>query len=181
MRPLLELKYQIQENNKTRKAAPVWVHRLSVSFYIHLRKCVATLPAATQQENVKVGTLSVKEPNRRDGTANPSKGAWQASDLCATVRVWSRQRRNAHPRSVAGQIKGHGQPVAKRHQLQPKLKRLCPPQFLRTGIFPHAAFVLNMAKVKRDGYLARTKSPEIARTFGTDKLPIPEKLTGNEH
>ena len=47
--------------------------------------------------------------------------------------------------------------------------------------FPHAAFVLNVAKVKKDGYLAKAKSPEIAGTFGAGKLPILEKLTGNKH
>ena len=112
-------KYQVHENNKTRKAVPVRGEWLSVSFYIDLHKCAAALPTTTQQETVKARTLSVKEPNRRDGTANPSKGAWQAPDLRTAVRVRPRQRRNAHPGSVAEQIKGHAQPVTKRHQLQP--------------------------------------------------------------
>lgn len=142
-----------------------------MSFYIDLRKCAAALPTTAQQETVKVRTLSVKEPNRRDGTANPSKGVWQAPDLRTTVRVWSRQRRNSispiccRTDQRARATGGKTSPVAA------ELKRLCPPQFLRTGIFPHAAFVLNVAKVKRDRKLVEAKKSRNCRGFRHRQAP----------
>ena len=150
-------------------------------FFLHLRKCAAALPATAQQKTVKSITLSVKDSNRLDGTAKPVQGSLASF----------RPARHSQSVGPAAQERVFPDPLPDRSKdtrsrdktsrIAAELKRLCPPQFLRTGISPHAAFVLNVAKVKRDGYLARAKSPEIARAFGTGKLPIPEKLTGNEH
>ena len=163
MRPLLK-NIKSKKSIRHEKLYP-WGYWLSVSFYIDLRKCAAALPATAQQETVKAGTLSVKEPNRRDGTANPSKGAWQASDLRATVRVRYRQRRNTYSPICCRTDQRTRAIGDKTSPVAAKLKRLCPPQFLRTGIFPYAAFVLNVAKVKRDRKLAEAKKSRNCRGF----------------
>ena len=152
-----------------------------MSFYIHLCKCAAALPAAVQQKIVKTRTLSVKEQSRRDGTAKPVQGGLASSRpaRCSQSAVPAAQERTSPICCQTDQrTRADG---SKTSPTAAELKRLCPPQFLRAGDFLHAAFVLNVAKVKRDGYLAKAKKLEIARVFETGKHPILEKLTGNEY
>lgn len=92
------------------------------------------------------GSLASFRPVRRSQSAVPAAQE-HASPICC--------RTDQRTRAAGGKTS----PVAT------ELKRLCPPQFLRTGEFPHAAFVLNVAKVKRDRKLAEAKKSRNCKGF----------------
>ena len=136
-----------------------------MSFYIDLRKCAAALPATAQQETVKKKNLISQRTKPSGRYGKPVQGSLASSRPAHHSQSVVRQRRNAHSpicRRTDQRTRAIGD---KTSPVAAKLKRLCPPQFLRTGIFPHAAFVLNVAKVKRDRKLAEAKKSRNCRGF----------------
>ena len=92
------------------------------------------------------GSLASFRPARHSQSVVPAAQE-RASPICCRTDQRTRATRDKMSRVAA------------------ELKRLCPPQFLRTGNSPYAAFVLNVAKVKRDRKLAETKKSRNCRGF----------------
>lgn len=181
MRPSLEIKYQIQEKIvRHEKQCPYGYIGFRVFLYtsVQMRCSLASRGTAENCQNKNLVSQRTK-PSGRYGKTRPRGLASSRPARRSQSAVPAAQERTSPICCQTDQrTRADG---SKTSPTAAELKRLCPPQFLRTGDFLHAAFVLNVAKVKRDGYLAKAKKLEIARVFETGKHPIPEKLTGNEY